>query len=207
MSRETSELPLCLVIEDQTLVAISIRSYPQNAGMCVHTVASTAEARAWLVSNTADVAIIDIMLGDSAATELARELARCAIPFVIYSGHPRAEHTVRTRGRAVTGKAVKPGGIAQGCAEDPPGGIGTGAIPSRASLLNIPQGSECNCRCSPFVPWSPVFTNLRHLPLPPAVVEGAAPSTRGSLAAVTSCRPSNGTSARGERIVIASHLD
>jgi len=90
MSRETSELPLCLVIEDQTLVAISIESYLENAGMCVHTVASTAEARAWLVSNTADVAIIDIMLGDSAATELARELARCAIPFVIYSGHPRA---------------------------------------------------------------------------------------------------------------------
>jgi DNA-binding NtrC family response regulator len=51
-------------------------------------VASSAEARAWLEANTANIAIVDFMLKDGPATELAGELNRRAIPFVIYSGYP-----------------------------------------------------------------------------------------------------------------------
>lgn len=87
MSKEITDQPHCLVVEDQTLIAISIETYLEEAGIVVQTVASIAEARAWLAANTADIAIVDFMLKDGPATELAGELTRRAIPFVIYSGY------------------------------------------------------------------------------------------------------------------------
>jgi hypothetical protein len=47
--------------------------------------------RAWLEANTVDVAIVDFMLKDGPASELARDLNRRSIPFVIYSGYPRCK--------------------------------------------------------------------------------------------------------------------
>jgi DNA-binding NtrC family response regulator len=91
MSQEMTDQPCCLVIEDQALIAISIETYLEDAGMVVQTVGSLAEARAWLEANTADVAIVDFILKDGPATELTRELNRRTIPFVIYSGYPRCE--------------------------------------------------------------------------------------------------------------------
>jgi DNA-binding NtrC family response regulator len=88
MSREMTDRSRCLVIEDQTLIAMSIETYLEEAGIAVQTVASIAEARAWLEANTANIAIVDFMLKDGPATELAGELNRRAIPFVIYSGYP-----------------------------------------------------------------------------------------------------------------------
>jgi DNA-binding NtrC family response regulator len=78
----------CLVVEDQTLIAMSLETYLEEVGLAVQTVVSIAEARAWLEANTADIAIVDFMLKDGPATELAGELNRRAIPFVIYSGYP-----------------------------------------------------------------------------------------------------------------------
>ena len=80
--------PRCLIVEDQTLIAMSIETYLENAGLAAETVASISEARAWLDANEADIAIVDFMLKDGPATELAEDLSRCAIPFVIYSGFP-----------------------------------------------------------------------------------------------------------------------
>ena len=91
MSRNTSDQPCCLIIEDQALIAISIETYLEDVGMTVQTVSSMAEARDWLAAGMADVAIVDFMLKDGPATELARELNRRAIPFVIYSGYPQRE--------------------------------------------------------------------------------------------------------------------
>jgi DNA-binding NtrC family response regulator len=88
MSREMTDQLRCLVIEDQILIAMSIETYLEEAGIAVQTVASIAEARAWLEANTANIAIVDFMLKDGPATELAGELNRRAIPFVIYSGYP-----------------------------------------------------------------------------------------------------------------------
>ena len=79
----------CLIVEDQALIAMSIETYLEDAGMSVQTVASVAEARAWLDANSANVAIVDFMLKDGPATELAGEFKKCAIPFVIYSGYPQ----------------------------------------------------------------------------------------------------------------------
>jgi DNA-binding NtrC family response regulator len=88
MSKEMTDQPRCLVVEDQALIAMSIETYLEEAGIAVQTVAAIAEARAWLEANTANIAIVDFMLKDGPATELAGELNRRAIPFVIYSGYP-----------------------------------------------------------------------------------------------------------------------
>jgi DNA-binding NtrC family response regulator len=88
MSKEMTDRSRCLVVEDQTLIAMSIETYLEEAGIAVQTVASIAEARAWLEANAANIAIVDFMLKDGPATELAGELNRRAIPFVIYSGYP-----------------------------------------------------------------------------------------------------------------------
>jgi two-component SAPR family response regulator len=61
---------------------------PRRAIRSSSTLIASAEARAWLEANTADIAIVDFMLKDGPATELAGELNRRAIPFVIYSGYP-----------------------------------------------------------------------------------------------------------------------
>jgi DNA-binding NtrC family response regulator len=88
MSREMTDQPRCLVIEDQALIAMSIETYLEEAGIAVQTVAAITEARVWLEANAADIAIVDFMLKDGPAIELAGELNRRAIPFVIYSGYP-----------------------------------------------------------------------------------------------------------------------
>jgi DNA-binding NtrC family response regulator len=88
MTIEMTDQPCCLVVEDQTLIAMAIETYLVDAGMAVQSVGSLAEARAWLEANRADVAIVDFMLQDGCATGLAGDLNRRAIPFVIYSGYP-----------------------------------------------------------------------------------------------------------------------
>jgi DNA-binding NtrC family response regulator len=88
MSRAITDQPRCLIVEDQTLIAMSIETYLEEAGIAVQTVASIAETRTWLEANAADIAIVDFMLKDGSATELAGELTQRAIPFVIYSGYP-----------------------------------------------------------------------------------------------------------------------
>jgi DNA-binding response OmpR family regulator len=57
----------CLIVEDQTLIAMSIETYLEDVGIAVQTVTSMAEARAWLEANTADTAIVDFMLKDGPA--------------------------------------------------------------------------------------------------------------------------------------------
>jgi DNA-binding NtrC family response regulator len=91
MSKEVTDQHRCLVVEDQTLIAMSIETYLEEAGIAVQTVASLAEARAWLEANTADVAIVDFILRDGPATPLAGELNSRGIPFVIYSGYPQRQ--------------------------------------------------------------------------------------------------------------------
>lgn len=88
MSRKMMDAPHCLIVEDQALIAMSIETYLEEAGIAVQTVTSVAEARAWLEANTTDIAVVDFMLKDSTATGIAENLNRRAIPFLIYSGYP-----------------------------------------------------------------------------------------------------------------------
>jgi DNA-binding NtrC family response regulator len=82
-----------LVGEDQTLTAMSVETYFEEAGFAVQTVASMAEVRVRLEATTADVAIVDFILKDDPATELAGEFSSPAILFVICSGYPQRQST------------------------------------------------------------------------------------------------------------------
>jgi DNA-binding response OmpR family regulator len=82
----------CLVVEDQALIGMAIEAYLEDIGCAVEPLASGAAALTWLAANTPDAAIIDFLLKDGPGIELARELKRRGVPFVIYSGHPRKSY-------------------------------------------------------------------------------------------------------------------
>jgi DNA-binding NtrC family response regulator len=78
-----------LIIEDQALIAMSVEAYLEDSGIDVQTVTSIAQARVWLIDNTPEFVILDFMLKDGPATELAGELHERGIPFIVYSGYAR----------------------------------------------------------------------------------------------------------------------
>jgi len=83
--------PTCMIVEDQTLIGLSLEAYLEEAGygMC-EVFPSTAEARAWLATHTPTVAVLDYTLQDGPCTTLTCVLAEWGIPFVIYSGRKRS---------------------------------------------------------------------------------------------------------------------
>ena len=68
---------------------MGIEAYLEDVGFAVHTLTSAAQAQAWLKDNTPELAILDFMLRDGPATQLAGELHRRDISFIVYSGYPR----------------------------------------------------------------------------------------------------------------------
>jgi DNA-binding NtrC family response regulator len=89
MVMNTSLQSRCLIIEDQALIAMSVEAYLEDMGFEVQTVASIAQAQTFLKDNTPEFVILDFMLKDGPATELAGELHRRGIPFIVYSGYSR----------------------------------------------------------------------------------------------------------------------
>jgi len=89
MIAHTSVQPSCVIIEDQALIAMSLEAYFEDVGFAVHTLSSVAQAQAWLKDNTPELAILDFMLRDGPATELAHELHSRGVPFLVYSGYAR----------------------------------------------------------------------------------------------------------------------
>ena len=79
--------PLVLVVEDEAIIAMGIEDDLSDAGYNIAGPFSTsAEARSWLASAKPAVAILDTILRDGRCTELAEELQRRGVPFVVYSG-------------------------------------------------------------------------------------------------------------------------
>jgi DNA-binding NtrC family response regulator len=89
MIAHTSVQPSCVIIEDQALIAMSLEAYFEDVGFAVHTLTSIAQAQAWLKDNTPELAILDFMLRDGPATQLAGELHSRGVPFIVYSGYAR----------------------------------------------------------------------------------------------------------------------
>jgi DNA-binding NtrC family response regulator len=87
MTEKVLERPCCLIVEDQVLSAIPIETFLERAGIAVQAVGSVGHARAWLKTNTPDIAIVAFSLDDRSARELAKVLDGRGIPFVIYSGY------------------------------------------------------------------------------------------------------------------------
>ena len=70
---------------------MAVEAYLEDEGFEVETVTSASQAQAWLEqAHTPAYAIVDFILRDGPATVLAEELRRRDIPFVVYSGYPRA---------------------------------------------------------------------------------------------------------------------
>jgi DNA-binding NtrC family response regulator len=89
MVMSTPSQPHCLIIEDQVIIAMGIETYLEDVGFEVQTVTSIAQAQACLKDNAPEFVILDFMLRDGPATELAGDLHRRGIPFIVYSGCSR----------------------------------------------------------------------------------------------------------------------
>ena len=89
MIAHTSAQPRLLIIEDQALIALSVEAYLEEVGFEVKTLTSGAQAQTWLKNNTPEFVILDFMLKDGPSTQLAGELHRRSILFIVYSGYQR----------------------------------------------------------------------------------------------------------------------
>ena len=88
VSNQGHRRPLVLVLEDEVLVALNLRDDLEEAGYNVAGPFTTcADARLWLASEEPDAAVLDTVLKDGSCREIALELARRRVPFLIYSGH------------------------------------------------------------------------------------------------------------------------
>ncbi len=83
--------PTCMIVEDQTLIGLSLEAYLEETGFGVcQLFSSAAEALAWLTTNAPTVAVLDYSLRDGPCTTLTGVLAERSIPFIIYSGYKRS---------------------------------------------------------------------------------------------------------------------
>ncbi len=87
MTKQANGRPLVLVLEDEALIALTLQDDLQDAGYEVAGPFTTcAAALEWLRTHTPDAAILDVALKDGPCREIALELARRKVPFLIYSG-------------------------------------------------------------------------------------------------------------------------
>ena len=88
MIEHRSRRPLVLILEDEAVVALNLQDEFEEAGYRVAGPFTTcADARSWLDSDEPDAAVLDTALKDGSCREIALELARRSVPFLIYSGH------------------------------------------------------------------------------------------------------------------------
>ncbi len=82
---------LCLVVEDEPLLALDIETMLTEAGYLVAgPYASWREALQSVATHRPDAAIVDFLVQDGNSTELLRALDEALIPFAIYSGRDQA---------------------------------------------------------------------------------------------------------------------
>ena len=78
-----------LVAEDELLIALTIETELTDAGhLVVGPFSSCSDAERWLATDTPDVAVLDIQLSDGPCIELALDLQRRGVPFVVLTGNP-----------------------------------------------------------------------------------------------------------------------
>src|SRR3954469_18268472 len=88
MTKQVDGKPLVLLLEDEALIAINLQDELQDAGYEVAGPFTTcAAALSWLETGTPGLAILDAALNDGPCNDVADELGRRNIPFLIYSGH------------------------------------------------------------------------------------------------------------------------
>ena len=76
-----------MIVEDESLIAFSLEDDFQDQGYAVSgSFSSCADALAALARVIPEVAVVDATLSDGSCLELARELRRLDVPFLVYSG-------------------------------------------------------------------------------------------------------------------------
>jgi DNA-binding response OmpR family regulator len=88
MTKQANGKPLVLILEDEALIALNLQDELQDAGYRIAGPFTTcAAALEWLQTATPDTAILDAALKDGPCREIALELSRREVRFLIYSGH------------------------------------------------------------------------------------------------------------------------
>jgi len=80
-------LGTAMVVEDEAIIAMSLEDGLSDAGFRIAGPFSTcADALGWLYTDAPVVAVLDAVLSDGTCLDLAIELRRRGIPFMIHSG-------------------------------------------------------------------------------------------------------------------------
>jgi DNA-binding response OmpR family regulator len=88
MTKQAHGKPLVLILEDEALIALTLQDELQDAGYEVAgPFVTCAAALEWLGTETPNTAILDATLKDGPCREVALELSRREVPFLIYSGY------------------------------------------------------------------------------------------------------------------------
>jgi DNA-binding response OmpR family regulator len=81
-----------MIVEDEALIAFSLEDIFEEQGYLVDgPFSSCADALSCLAKKSPNLAIVDVKLRGGSCVELARELRRRDVPFMIYSGTDASE--------------------------------------------------------------------------------------------------------------------
>jgi DNA-binding NtrC family response regulator len=79
--------PVCIIVEDQPLIGLSLEAYLKDNGFIVAgPFVTNSDALRWLGNQTPHLALLDVMLKDGASVRIARLLKERRVPFAVYSG-------------------------------------------------------------------------------------------------------------------------
>lgn len=82
--------PTVMIVEDDALVGLDLGDAVASAGFRIAGPFNTlVDALAQVRWRTPDLAVIDVHLKDGLSSELARELRRCDVPFVVHTAWRR----------------------------------------------------------------------------------------------------------------------
>ena len=85
-----------MIVEDEAIIAMSLEDALVEEGFrIVGPFSACAEALRALADVVPDLAILDAVLSDGPCLELARELRRRGVPFMIYSGAEEFRNSAR----------------------------------------------------------------------------------------------------------------
>ena len=91
----SSQSEVVLVAEDESLIALAVQDELEEAGYVVAgSFATVAASLKWVSDETPDFAVLDTNLRDGSSRNVARELIRRRISFVVYSGYQKSKNTV-----------------------------------------------------------------------------------------------------------------
>jgi DNA-binding response OmpR family regulator len=108
-----------MIVEDDALIGMALEDHFSDAGYEVAgPFATCAGALVALHKRRPDVAVLDTVLNDGPCLDLARELRRRGVPFVVYSGYDEAhQNAVELAGAPWIGKPALHSNLVSAAAE------------------------------------------------------------------------------------------